>query len=307
MEKIIITSGDPAGCGPYIVLKAIQKINNPNIKFFVVGDYKIFSKISTFWKVNKNFELINADTVDIDKIKYGYPSIISGKASLNYIDIALKFLKKYKIKRLVTAPVSKEAIKLIYKDFIGHTEYLQKYFKVKNVEMMMVSGALKIVLFTRHHLLRNVSKFIKKNKLIETFFLVHYSLKNLFCIKSPKIVIASFNPHAGIDTFLGEEEKIIYSAINSFKEKLYGPYPADTLFLKNNLSKYDCFICLYHDQGMIPFKILSFKKGVNLTLGLPIIRTSPAHGVAYDVIRFGKNPFYFSMLEAIKLALSLKI
>ncbi|MCM8786530.1 MAG: 4-hydroxythreonine-4-phosphate dehydrogenase PdxA [Candidatus Omnitrophica bacterium] len=307
MEKIIITSGDPAGCGPYIVLKAIQKINNPNIKFFVIGDYKIFSKISIFWKVKRYFKLIDANTADIEKIKYGYPSIISGQASLNYIDIALNFCKKYKIKRIVTAPVSKEAIKLVYKDFEGHTEYLAKYFKVKNVEMMMVSDKLRIVLFTRHNVLRDVSKLIKKNSLIKTFFLVYFSLKNLFYIKNPKIAIASFNPHAGIDTFLEKEEKIISSAINSFKGRIYGPYPADTLFLKKNFSKYDCLICLYHDQGMMPFKMLSFKKGVNLTIGLPIIRTSPAHGVAYDIIRAGKNPFYSSMLEAIRLALILKI
>jgi 4-hydroxythreonine-4-phosphate dehydrogenase len=124
-------------------------------------------------------------------------------------------------------------------------------------------------------------------------------------IKKPKIVISSFNPHAGIDTFLGKEEKIIKSAMNKCEHKIYGPYPADTLFLKNKIKDYDCIICLYHDQAMIPFKLLSFKQGVNLTIGLPIIRTSPAHGVAFDLIRKAKRPLHHSMLEAIKLSAKL--
>jgi 4-hydroxythreonine-4-phosphate dehydrogenase len=129
----------------------------------------------------------------------------------------------------------------------------------------------------------------------------------MFKIKNPKIALVSFNPHAGINTFMNEEEKVISQAVRKFRNRIYGPFPADTIFIKENFRKYHCIITLYHDQGMIPFKLLSFKEGVNLTLGLPIVRTSPAHGVAYDVLKKGKKPFSSSMIEAVKLALSLNI
>jgi 4-hydroxythreonine-4-phosphate dehydrogenase len=129
----------------------------------------------------------------------------------------------------------------------------------------------------------------------------------MFGLKNPKIAVTAFNPHAGVDTFFDAEEKIIYNAIKVFKKNFYGPYPCDSIFIEKNLKKYDCIICLYHDQAMIPFKLLSLKAGVNLTLGLPIIRTSPAHGVAFDVMKTGKIPFHSSMVEAIKLALKLHV
>jgi 4-hydroxythreonine-4-phosphate dehydrogenase len=173
--------------------------------------------------------------------------------------------------------------------------------------MMMVSGKLKVILFTRHIPLREVPSFIRKKDLIDTFFLVYSSLKKMFKIKNPLLAVTSLNPHAGLDTFLGREEKIVYDAIRSFGHRIYGPFPSDTIFIEKNLRKYHCIICLYHDQAMVPFKLLSFREGVNLTLGLPVIRTSPAHGVAYDAMRNGATPFSSSMLEAIRLALKLSL
>jgi 4-hydroxythreonine-4-phosphate dehydrogenase len=117
--------------------------------------------------------------------------------------------------------------------------------------------------------------------------------------------MASFNPHAGVDTFLGKEEKELLAAARLFKEGVFGPYPCDTLFTEDALKKYDCVICSYHDQGMIPLKLLAFETAVNLTIGLPVIRTSPDHGTAFGLMRQGKKPFISSMIEAIKLAVKL--
>ncbi|MBU2265826.1 MAG: 4-hydroxythreonine-4-phosphate dehydrogenase PdxA, partial [Candidatus Omnitrophica bacterium] len=202
-------------------------------------------------------------------------------------------------------PLSKEAVQSIKKKFSGHTEYLQDHFRAAQVEMMMVSKQLKVVLLTRHTVLRKAGALINSKDVAKTLELVYTSLKQQFKIKKPRIVLASFNPHAGVDTFLEKEEKEIVSGISKFKGKTYGPYPADSLFTKDNLKLYDCVISTYHDQAMIPFKLLSMKDGINLTLGLPVIRTSPAHGPAFDLIRQDKKPFSSSMLEAIKLAVQL--
>ena len=304
-KKVIITTGCPAGCGPFITLKAIEALKNKKIDFFVVGDKKILQEIPVYKKIKNRINLVDLNTPGIEKIKKGYSSKLAGSASLNYLKEGLEIAKEMRVKHFVTAPLSKEAVKLVFPQFCGHTEYLADYFKTKNFAMMMVSKKLKVVLFTRHIPLRKIPSFIRKKELTNNLFLVQSCLKEIFRIKHPKIAFASLNPHAGINTFLDKEDKIIYAAIKKFKEKIYGPFPSDTLFLGENLSKYDCLITTYHDQAMIPFKLLSFGDGVNLTLGLPIIRTSPAHGVAYDIIRQKKLPFSSSMEEAIKLALRL--
>ena len=305
-KNIVITIGDPAGCGPYITLEAINKLGPTFADFIVVGDGRVLEKIPLYHNIKNKITLIDPKTKGIEKIKKGYASFLSGAASLSYLKLALDFMKENSIKRLVTAPLSKEAAKLKLPDFSGHTEYLAHYFK-RRIEMMMVSSSVKTVLFSRHVPLRDVSSCIKKKDLINTFSLVERELKKMFKIKSPKIAVASLNPHAGLNTFLDKEERVICAAIKESSVKIIGPYPADTIFVSDNLKKYDCVICLFHDQAMIAFKLLSIKDGVNLTIGLPIIRTSPTHGVAYDIMRSGKAPFSSSMVEAIKLASKLTI
>lgn len=304
-KKIVIASGDPAGCGPLITLKAVQSLQNRNITFFLVGDRKVFVKLSGYRKLGKTVNFIDVNTRGIEKLKKGCASLLSGQAALSYLNEALELIKAERIKTLVTAPLSKEAVQLIDKKFSGHTEYLRDYFKAPQVAMMMVSPLMKVVLLTRHQPLRKVAYTLSRKTIQDTFNLVHSWLKLKFKIKRPQIAFSSVNPHAGLDTFLEREEKKMVSVISKFSGKAYGPYPADSLFTGQNLNKYDCIICAYHDQAMIPFKLLSMKQGVNLTLGLPIIRTSPAHGVAYDLIRQKKTPFHSSMLAAIKLALDL--
>jgi len=304
-KKVVVTIGDPAGCGPYISLKAIEEIKYKNVEIFLVGDEKILHKINIFKKVKKVVNFIDVKTPRIQKIKKGVASLIGGRASLRYLERALEIIKRENIKVLITAPLSKEAVSLVLPEFRGHTEYLADYFQVKDFAMMMVSPWIKVVLVTRHILLRDVGVSLKKETFLRNFRLVSSFLREKFKIKKPRLVVASVNPHAGIETFLEREEKIIREAIEETEEEVFGPYPADTLFIKENRKKYHCIICCYHDQAMIPFKLLSLWRGVNLTIGLPIIRTSPAHGVAYEVVRRNKIPFHFSMEEAIKLGLKL--
>jgi 4-hydroxythreonine-4-phosphate dehydrogenase len=304
-KAIVVSAGDPAGCGPLITLQAINNAKIKNVDFFVVGDKKIFKKITGYAKFEKNVDFIDADTAGIEKVRKGFASKLTGQASLNYLKTSLKIMKQQRIKRLVTAPVSKEAIALSLSKFSGHTEYLADHFKVNNFAMLMAAKKLRVLLLSRHIPLREVSYSIKKKTIIDSISLVDSFLRNQCKIKKPRIVLASLNPHAGVNTFMEEEEKKLLAAKEKFKKTIYGPYPADTIFVRKNLNNYDCIICPYHDQAMIPFKLLALKDGVNVTLGLPIIRTSPAHGVAFDLMQRGRKPFSSSMLAAVKLALAL--
>ncbi|UCD16105.1 MAG: 4-hydroxythreonine-4-phosphate dehydrogenase PdxA [Candidatus Omnitrophota bacterium] len=307
MKKVVITTGDPAGCGPFISVEAVNVLRKEKVDFFVVGDSKVLEKIPGYARIKRRINLIDVNTWGIDKLRKARISKLGGQASLNYLDRGVRLLKKKRIKRLVTAPLSKEAVKLLLPQFCGHTEYLADYFKVKNYAMMMASEKIKVVPFSRHIPLREVSSVIKKKDFIKVVSLVYASLRDKFKIKKPKIAVASVNPHAGVNTFLDKEEKEIAAGLQMFKAKTYGPYPGDTIFTQENLKKFDCVICAYHDQAMVPFKLISFKEGVNLTLGLPIIRTSPVHGVAYDLIKEGKRAFATSMVAAVKLAIEISI
>lgn len=306
-KRIIISSGDPAGCGPDITLSVISQYPKKKAAFIVVGDEKVFIKNPLYKKLKKSITFIDFNTPGIENLKKGRPTRLSGLASLNYLKKALEIISKEKVRRLVTAPISKEAVAKSLPGFCGHTEYLASHFKVSRFAMMMASGRLKTILLTRHLPLRKAIVSLNEKCILDTLCLTHSCLKNKFKIKKPKIVFSSVNPHAGVDTFLEKEDKRILNAIKSCHYPAYGPYPADTLFTAENVKKYDCVICPYHDQGMIPFKMLAFKDGVNLTLGLPIIRTSPAHGTAFDLMRQKRKPFDSSMSAAIDMAAKLKI
>jgi 4-hydroxythreonine-4-phosphate dehydrogenase len=306
-KRIVIASGDPAGCGPYVTLKAIEKLSRSDIEFLVVGDWEIFSRLPLYRKLQSRINLVDSATGGIKRIRSGEPSRLSGRAAISYLDKALNLLAEKKINRLVTAPLSKEAVGLVERGFSGHTEYLAGHFRTRNFAMMMVSPRLKAVLATRHIRLGDVATSLRTADIAKLICLIYDSLKVQFKIRNPRIVFAAVNPHAGVDTFLGPEERKIVAAIRKSGKPVSGPYPADTLFCGRNLERFDLVICAYHDQAMIPFKLLSFHDGVNLTLGLPIIRTSPAHGVAYDLMRSRKRPLFSSMLAAVRLALELSL
>jgi len=302
---LIVTMGDPVGIGPYLVADSLSKLGRDKGRVLVIGCKKILSRVRGFKKIFSKVDLYDMD--NCRGIKRGCPDKNSGRASREYLEEAVRILKQGNNYSLVTAPVSKEAVKEVDKNFIGHTEFLAEKFGVKKFGMMMTGRRLKIVFITRHIPIRDVSKFSSYGEIKKVLELTAVSLRNLFKIKKPKIALCSLNPHAGIDTYLEKEEKILIRAKNSIKQDadFIGPYPSDTLFKEALKSKFSAVVAFYHDQGMIPFKNLEFSQGVNLTLGLPFIRTSPAHGPAFNLAFRPDKIDYRSMREAVKLALEL--
>ncbi|MCP4670299.1 MAG: 4-hydroxythreonine-4-phosphate dehydrogenase PdxA, partial [Desulfobacula sp.] len=241
--------------------------------------------------------------------------IKTGKAMLNYILKGIDLALENRIQALVTCPITKTALKLAGSQFPGHTEILAHKTNTKNYAMMLAGDRLKVVLVTIHIPLSKVAASFTTKSIIQKIELTHTSLKERFDIKSPRIAVAGLNPHAGEALMFGnEEEKIISPAVKLANQKGYmveGPLPPDTVFYQavhgksgdgTNRGKYDAVICMYHDQGLIPFKLIHFKDGVNTTLGLPIVRTSVDHGTAYDIAWQGIAD-HSSLVEAIKMAI----
>jgi 4-hydroxythreonine-4-phosphate dehydrogenase len=227
-----------------------------------------------------------------------------------YIEKAIELLKQKEITALVTAPVCKETITALGKNFHGHTEFLAEAFRVTNFDMMFVTKTLRTVIVTRHLALREVSPALTGEKIGQTIHLANDALQKYFRIKRPRIAVCGVNPHAGEGGTIGREElTTIIPAIEKAKAKgllISGPLSADTLFTPMVAKDYDVIIAMYHDQGLIPVKTLYFRNVVNLTIGLPFIRTSPAHGTAFNIAGRNKaDPS--SMMESIRLAARLKI
>ena len=322
---VALTMGDPAGIGPEICLKAslsekIRKICVP----IIVGDFKIIKKASNLLNCKVKLRKIKEDEIkniketesiliyDISSkysknFKFSHPSADSGKASLLAIEKAVFLYKKGLTEIIVTAPINKYSIKLAGSKFPGHTEMLAHLTNTKKFAMMLIGGKIKVILVTIHIPLKEVSKSISKEKILEKIELANLGGK-LLGIKNPKIAVCGLNPHAGDSGVIGDEEiKIITPACEIAKKRkinVFGPFPADTLFYKVNKGEYDIVVSMYHDQGLIPLKMLYFEKGVNATIGLPLIRTSPDHGTAYDIAWRGiANPS--SIEEAIKIAIKM--
>lgn len=304
-----ITLGDPSGIGPEVIARAlarpaIRKLGN----FKLIGDYAVYRKYSnTFYK---NCSFIDLKSIRASQCRAGKPNKITAQASINALWSAVELLKRKEISALVTAPVCKEAIGRIQCSFVGHTEFLADAFGQKNVGMMFVADTLRTIIVTRHIPLQKVSTQISASKINDTIKLTHEALKNIFNIKKPVIAVCGLNPHAGEGGTIGTEEiEAIIPAIKRGrlnKMDIRGPFAADTLFSPDIKHKFDAIVAMYHDQGLLPVKTLYFKKLVNLTIGLPFIRTSPGHGTAFDIAGKQKaDPS--SMCEAIKLAAQLTL
>ncbi|MCB9757718.1 MAG: 4-hydroxythreonine-4-phosphate dehydrogenase PdxA [Candidatus Omnitrophica bacterium] len=302
-KKIIgITLGDPGGIGPEVVAKALQ---NPAIRrlahFKIIGDEIIFKKFR--FPQTPMCQLINSNKIHPFDFAFKDARCAGAASSLAYLETAVGLFKENKLDGLVTGPVSKEAISALGVPFSGHTEFLADNFGITNFEMMFHAPDLKLIIATRHLPLKDIPEMISQTQILRTLRLANQSLKKLFNIKKPRIALAGLNPHAGEGGMLGQEEQsVIIPAINDAKEEgicAFGPFAADTMFSKKNFKKYDLFIAMYHDQGLAPLKALYFNQLVNVTLGLPFIRTSPSHGTAFDIA--GKNKADpSSMIEAIK-------
>jgi 4-hydroxythreonine-4-phosphate dehydrogenase len=238
--------------------------------------------------------------------KFGKINAEYGRASVEYLNKALELIKKKEIDCLVTAPVSKEAINLAGYPFFGQTEYLAKETSTKQAEMMLLNEDLRFVLASRHIAIKDVPCALNKKRLSKTIILTYQALKQLFLIQNPRIVVCGLNPHASDNGIIGNEENgIIKPLLKNLSKKikyLSGPLPADVAIAKAKAKAFDCVIAMYHDQALIPLKLLGNDTGVNLTLGLPFVRTSPLHGTAFDIAATNlANPS--SLITAIKLAI----
>ena len=238
-------------------------------------------------------------------VKLGEQSKESGANALKAIDTCLQDLKNGAIDAMVTAPIDKSTIEIQDGKFTGHTEYIARYFDTEESVMFLVGKKIKIALQTNHLPLEKVSESINSEGIVKKLELLNNSLERDFGISSPKIAVFGLNPHAGDDGLLGKEEKEhIIPAINKAKEKgilAFGPYPADGFMGAGHFEKFDAVLAMYHDQGLVAFKTLEFGNGVNYTAGLPVVRTSPDHGTAFDIAGKGEAEAD-SMRSAILLA-----
>ncbi len=304
IEKIVvgITHGDINGIGYEVILKAFK---DPRmLEFFtpvIYGSPKVaayYKKVLKLSQVQlnhvKSIDKISSTAVNIIncvdnkvRVEIGRPTEISGKAAIDALNAAIADLNAGKLDAIVTAPISKQAVYNDDFNFKGHTWFFADKFGVEDVLMFMVYNDLRIAVATDHIPLKDVPEAITEDLILNKLALMEKSLKNDFSIEKPKIAVLSLNPHAGDNGLIGTEEKdVIIPALEKAKDKgmvVLGPYPADGFFSSDNYKNFDGILALYHDQGMLPFKVLSYGKGVNFTAGLPIIRTSPAHGTAYDI------------------------
>lgn len=309
---VVITTGDPGGIGPEVTLKALASPKVMGLAdFLVIGDSFVYDKLKRDLGLTLSVPLLNIPNVPRKSFSYGKSRAAYGSASIEYIDKALELIESHKAAALVTAPVNKSSIRASgLKGFEGHTEYLARMTATKDFAMMFVGPGLKVSLVTRHIALKEVSESLSADNIYRTIALTHKYLVKYFKIRNPRIAVSGLNPHAGEGGSFGKEEKrIIVPAIRKASLRMggvTGPVPSDTVFYEALKRKYDCVVAMYHDQALAPFKMLYFYNGVNLTIGLPFIRTSPDHGTAFNIAGKGiADPV--SMIEAIKLACSLKV
>ena len=322
MKKIIYSPGEPAGIGPDLIIKLASNkaLENFKIPILVVGDPNLFLARSKLLK--KKIKIINIDSItelknnkkgalqviSVSKCKNIFPGKIhksNAKYVLDNLNYAIKETISDKDAALVTGPLSKENIISIKKDFSGHTEHIQKLTKSNDVLMMLASDKLKVALATTHIPIKDVSNKITKKLIINKIAILNEELKHKFKINKPNIKVLGLNPHAGENGKIGSEElKIINPAIEEIKKKNINvsfPISADTAFSSKLLKETDAYLGMYHDQVLPVLKALSFGSSINITLGIPIIRTSVDHGVALDIA--GTNKSNTSSLElAIKTA-----
>lgn len=328
---IAITAGDPAGIGTEIAIKLLNKKDLYKIsKPVVIGSKKVLkdmlNKLGSKLEINilpdnglnqwdkKQLNMIDLDNIKIEDFEYGKVNRKAGRAAIEYIFKAIELANNNIIEAVVTGPISKEAINLAGYNYSGHTEIFAEKTCTEDYSMLLYTEELKVIHVSTHVSLRKACQLVKKNRVLKTIILADQSLKAMG-IKRGKIAVAGLNPHCGENGLFGQEEiDEIIPAIDEAKEKnihVTGPIPPDTVFSKARGGQYDIVVVMYHDQGHIPIKLSGFKydkslnkwksiKGVNITVGLPIIRTSVDHGVAFDIAGKGQANEQ-SMEEALRI------
>lgn len=300
--RVGITHGDINGVGYEVILKAFSdpmmlELCTP----IIYGSPKVAAYHRKAMNIQANFSIVNSaaevqdgriniiNCIDDEvKVELGKPTEEAGKAALAALEKALADYREGLFDVLVTAPINKHTIQAENFRFPGHTEYIeQRVGNGQKALMILLKNDFRVALVTGHIPLKEVAPTITKELIEEKAKIFHHSLKQDFGVDSPRIAIFALNPHAGDEGLIGtEEQDVIMPAIKSLKEKgmmCFGPYPADGFMGSGNMKYFDGILAMYHDQGLAPFKALAMDEGVNFTAGLPIVRTSPDHGTAYDI------------------------
>jgi 4-hydroxythreonine-4-phosphate dehydrogenase len=323
-QLIVITMGDPAGIGPEIIAKTIDSGELfPLCRPVVIGDASVMKKLIEEMRLSitvhpiaslaeadpahGKLDVLDLKQVNLSHHKWGAPDLSSGKAVVAYITKAAALAMSGEAAAIVTAPISKEMMNAAGHHYAGHTELLADLTDTKEYGMMFVGGGLHVILATIHLALKDVPHRLTTATVLKTIRLAHKAMRS-FGIDAPRIGVAALNPHAGEGKLFGTEEwdVILPAVIKAREEGIHAsdPVPADTLFYKARNNYYDIVVAMYHDQGLAPLKMLAFGTAVNVTVGLPIIRTSVDHGTAYDIAGKGcADPT--SLLEAVKLAVKM--
>ncbi len=325
---LAITMGDPAGVGPEVIVKALA---SPRVwrlcRPVVIGSIPVLQrevrrlrsalKVAPVaghatgddetWPVSRrgSIPVLDPLTIPLGRFRVGRPAPGPGAASVTCIHTAVRLAETGRVAGMVTAPINKEALRLAGHAHPGHTELLADLTGAKRVGMMLMGGPLKILFATTHLALRDVPGALTIPRVFQAIQLAHHAMTTYFNIPRPRIGVAALNPHAGEHGLFGDEERVsIAPAVRRAARagiRASDPLPADTLFGAAVRGAYDVVVAMYHDQGLIPLKTVAFGRCVNLTVGLPIIRTSVDHGTAYDIVGKGRaDPN--SLLEAIALA-----
>jgi len=318
---IAITMGDPSGIGPEIIAKALGQGDIYDIcRPIVMGDAEVMAAAVKMVPQNLQvnpvdaiarasfrlgiIDVLDLKNIDVNTLQRGKVDRDSGRAAVEYVQRAIDLALKGEVDAIATAPLNKEAMNLAGFLYPGHTEILAETTGSKDYAMMLLAGSLRVIHVTTHTSLRKACDLIKKERVATTIRLTDRAMKDLG-IARPRIAVAGLNPHGGEGGLFGTEElDEIAPAVKECRSEgilAEGPFPPDTVFLRGKRGEFDAVVAMYHDQGHIPVKLLGFEEGVNVTIGLPIIRTSVDHGTAFDIAWKGvADPR--SMVEAIRVA-----
>ncbi len=322
--RLALTLGDPAGIGPEVLVKALARWGRRRFaRVLVCGEAFTFNALARRFRLPLRFVDIpsmedwesHTDAIPCyfppkaDPPMAGDPRKTRAATAVRSIELAARAALEGRVDAVVTPPINKAAMKKAGFDIPGHTEFLAKLSRTKHVEMMLVGGPLRVVLVTRHEAIKKVPSLLTRERVERTILTTAEELKVSFGVARPRIAVCGLNPHAGEEGTIGTEEtKVIAPAVaharTLCRAEIHGPLSPDALFVDAYRGRYDAVVCMYHDQGLIPLKMISRGHGVNVTLGLPFVRTSPDHGTAYDIAGRGvADPG--SMLQAIETAYDL--
>jgi 4-hydroxythreonine-4-phosphate dehydrogenase len=316
IPRIAISLGDPSGVGAEVTAAALAALR-AELAPYVFGDPRLFARelascglpvVPADAPLPPGGALVAVTRLGAGAVRPGRPHPAGGAAQLAFLDAAFRAVQRGDADALTTAPVSKAQVARALPGFVGHTEWLERRCGVRRSVMMLAGEKLKVALATNHVAFGRLRRALTPGRIAETIRIAHRAMRDDLGVARPRIALAALNPHAGEEgTFGGEEGTLLRAALAQAARagaRAAGPFPADSVFFRAALGEFDAVVALYHDQGLIPVKLLDAVNGdpaVNVTLGLPIVRTSPDHGVAYDIAGKGKaNPA--SMIAALRLA-----